>query len=217
MGRRYWPMVSSWQPCATRSRSVRSSSSSVSPRPSMMPDLVLIGAPLVSHPLEQLERAIVARARPHHRMQALHRLDVVVDHVGPRLDHPLQIVAMAAEVRDQHLDHGGGALADLVDRRGEDRCSRRPARSSRATEVITVWRRFMPATASPTRRGSSQSTKPLGLPGATAQKPQRRVHRSPRIMMVAVPRAQQCPRLGQRASSHTVCSLRLRSSALVSA
>ena len=46
---------------------------------------------------------------------------------------------------------------------------------------------------------------------------QRRVHSSPRIMIVAVPRAQQCPRFGQRASSHTVTIFFSRSSALVSA
>ena len=50
---------------------------------------------------------------------------------------------------------------------------------------------------------------------ATAQKPQRRVHSSPRIMMVAVPRSQQWPRFGQRASSHTVTSFFSRSSDLV--
>ena len=89
-------------------------------------------------------------------------------------------------------------------------------RSSRATEVMTVCRSPIAATASPTRRGSSQSTQPLGLPGATAQKPQRRVHSSPRIMIVAVPRSQQWPRFGQRASSHTVTMRWRRSSALVS-
>jgi len=73
-------------------------------------------------------------------------------------------------------------------------------KSSRATDVITVCFNFIAATASPTRRGSSQSTKPFGRPGATAQNPQRRVHSSPRIMIVAVPRAQQWPRFGQRAS-----------------
>ena len=90
-------------------------------------------------------------------------------------------------------------------------------RSSRHTEVITVWRSFIAWTLSPTRRGSSQSTYPLGRPGATAQKPQRRVHISPRIMMVAVPRSQQWPRFGQRASSHTVTMRFSRSSARVSA
>ncbi len=47
-----------------------------------------------------------------------------------------------------------------------------------------------------------------GLPGSpvlTAQKPQARVQTSPRIMKVAVPRFQQSPMFGQRASSQTVC------------
>ena len=91
------------------------------------------------------------------------------------------------------------------------------ARSSRATEVMTVCRSPIAATASPVRRGSSQSIQPFGFPGGTAQKPQRRVHRAPRIMMVAVPRDQQWPRLGQCASSHTVWRFCRLSSARVSA
>jgi hypothetical protein len=44
----------------------------------------------------------------------------------------------------------------------------------------------------------------VGLPVLTLQKPQRRVHVSPRIMKVAVPLSQHSPMLGQAASSHTV-------------
>ncbi len=45
-----------------------------------------------------------------------------------------------------------------------------------------------------------------GLPCATSQNGQRRVHTSPRIMKLAVPLPKHSPMLGQEASSHTVCS-----------
>ena len=71
----------------------------------------------------------------------------------------------------------------------------------------------MRATASATRSASRGSGGAPGSPVFTAQNPQARVHTSPRIMKVAVPRFQQSPMFGQRASSHTVCrsSPRMRS------
>ncbi len=82
--------------------------------------------------------------------------------------------------------------------------------SSRFTDVTTAWRSPMRATASATRRGSSGSGGRPGRPVLTAQKPHARVHTSPRIMNVAVPRLQHSPRFGQCASSHTVWSSRPR-------
>ena len=61
----------------------------------------------------------------------------------------------------------------------------------------------MRATERATRAGSSGSFH-VGLPVFTLQKPQRRVHVSPRIMNVAVPRSQQSPMFGQAASWQTV-------------
>ena len=61
----------------------------------------------------------------------------------------------------------------------------------------------MRATERATRAGSSGSFH-VGLPVCTWQNPQRRVHVSPRIMNVAVPRSQQSPMLGQAASLQTV-------------
>ncbi len=76
-------------------------------------------------------------------------------------------------------------------------------RSSRATLVTTTCSRSMCAIASATRRGSSSSNQ-VGRPVLTAQKPQARVHTSPRIMTVAVRWSQHSPRLGHMASSQTV-------------
>jgi len=51
----------------------------------------------------------------------------------------------------------------------------------------------------------------MGLPLAMAQKPQARVQVSPMSRKVAVPWLKQWARLGQRASSQTVCSSAPRS------
>ena len=77
--------------------------------------------------------------------------------------------------------------------------------SSRFTLVMTACSSPIVATQSATRRGSSQSSS-VGMPWATAQYLQARVHTSPRIMNVAVPLSQHSPMLGQCASSQTVCS-----------
>ena len=86
-------------------------------------------------------------------------------------------------------------------------------RSSRATLVTTTCSSPSAPTASATRRGSSSSNQ-VGRPVLTAQKPQARVHVSPRIMIVAVRWSQHSPMFGQWASSQTVLSDRPRSSPL---
>ncbi len=82
-------------------------------------------------------------------------------------------------------------------------------RSSRSTLVITTNSSPICATASASRAGSSRSSA-FGVPCATAQYAQLRVHTSPRIMNVAALCSQHSPMLGQWASSQTVCSLRSR-------
>src|SRR4029079_3816819 len=72
----------------------------------------------------------------------------------------------------------------------------------------------MPFTASATRWGSSASSA-RGFAVFTAQNPQARVQRSPAIMNVAVPWLQHSQRLGHCASSHTVCSRKSDTKALV--
>ena len=90
------------------------------------------------------------------------------------------------------------------------------SKSSRSTEVTTTYFRPMVLAARATRSGSSQSTLPCGRPFGTAQKPQRRVHSSPRIINVAVLCPQHSPIFGQRALSQTVCRLSPRMSPLSS-
>ncbi|MNG06672.1 hypothetical protein D3C84_899280 [compost metagenome] len=55
----------------------------------------------------------------------------------------------------------------------------------------------------------------FGRPWPTSQNGQRRVQMSPMIMKVAVPPEKHSPRFGQEASSQTLCSLCLRSKALI--
>src|SRR5450432_2330167 len=68
---------------------------------------------------------------------------------------------------------------------------------------------------SPRWRGSSAS-RGSGRPWATSQKGQRRVHRSPMIMKVAVPWPKHSPMFGHEASSQTVCSCASRRIFLIS-
>ena len=61
----------------------------------------------------------------------------------------------------------------------------------------------------------SFGSRAAGLPFWQPQKAQSRVHTSPRIINVAVSREKHSAMFGHRASSQTVCRLRLRSSFLV--
>src|ERR1017187_150925 len=79
-------------------------------------------------------------------------------------------------------------------------------KSSRSTEVITQCFTFINNTDCATRSGSCKSTA-LGLPVATLQNPQERVHIFPRIINVAVPAPQHSPLFGQFPLSQMVCSL----------
>ena len=76
--------------------------------------------------------------------------------------------------------------------------------SSRFTEVMTTCLSPIRTRLCATRRGSSLS-KRGGRPVFTLQNPHARVQVSPRIMIVATPRAQHSPMFGHRASSQTVC------------
>ena len=78
-------------------------------------------------------------------------------------------------------------------------------RSSRSTQVMTVWRRPSSASMVATRSGSSGSAG-SGRPVGTSQNWQDRVQMPPRIMMVSDCRFQHSPMLGQDALSQTVCS-----------
>ena len=90
------------------------------------------------------------------------------------------------------------------------------ARSSRSTEVTTIWARPSFAVASPTYTGSFGSSAP-GNPVLTLQNAQARVQVSPMIMNVACFFSQHSPMLGQPASSHTVCRPLARTICAVSA
>src|SRR6202011_5212187 len=74
--------------------------------------------------------------------------------------------------------------------------------------------KFRRRTASATRCGSSSSSA-NGFAVVTAQNPHARVHRSPAIIIVAVPWLQHSQRLGHCALSQTVCSRRSEINALV--
>jgi hypothetical protein len=50
-------------------------------------------------PIEQLQRSRVASARARHPAQPRHRFSVVVEHVGPRVEHGVQRRLVALEIR----------------------------------------------------------------------------------------------------------------------
>src|SRR5450759_52621 len=83
-------------------------------------------------------------------------------------------------------------------------CAPPSGSSSRSTLVKTQWRRLIFFTDWATRSGSSSSSA-AGRPVFLLQKRHERVQGSPISRKVAVPRPQHSPRLGQRASSQTVC------------
>ena len=130
-------------------------------------------------PREQLERALVARLRPHPRVQARDRLEVVVQHVGAGGEHGAQRRVVAAQVRDEHLDGRVPARAARTAAMAAANCAAPPSgRSSRVTLVITTWRR-------PRRRAASRHAARLvvvaaqtpAAPPCTAPAP-RRAHRA---------------------------------------
>ena len=60
---------------------------------------------------EHLQAETVAALRPQEREETRHRLDVVVEDLGPRLEHRAQGLAVALEVGDEHLDPRPGQRA----------------------------------------------------------------------------------------------------------
>ena len=92
-------------PCSRRMRKVSTISSKSSPRPTISPDLVTTSSPPISFAMPQHPaRAQEVRAAAGPRVEAGDRLDVVVEDVGPLVDHLRQRHLLAAEVGRQHLD-----------------------------------------------------------------------------------------------------------------
>ena len=111
-GRRYWVIVISSQPASCRSRSAwRDLLAGLA----HAEDQVGLGDQAEVAGLgEHVERAVVAEGRPDPLEDPRHRLDVVGEHLGPRLEHLAEQVGLAVEVGDQVLDAGAGV--ELVDR-----------------------------------------------------------------------------------------------------
>ena len=128
---------------------ISATSWSVSPIPTMMPLLVSSGArpgkqlgPHVLGAVEQVQRLAVVAARPHPPVEALGRLDVVIEHVRPCGEHgPQRLLAEAEEVGHQHLDAAARAARRRMARMVAAKWpAPRSGRSSRSTEVTTTWR-----------------------------------------------------------------------------
>ena len=189
-------------PAARISRIVSTSSSRSSPRPTITPLLVSSPAALDRFSSSS-ERGKLAPGAGL-AVEAGHRLDVVVEDVGARVEDDRERLPAALEVGDEHLDRAAGdAGADLANRGRED-----PGAAVRLVVAVHGRDHGVPQAHARGRvRDAARLVRVGGAPGRpvfTAQKPQARVHTSPRIMNVAVPRLQHSPRLGQWASSQTV-------------
>ena len=188
-GCRYWPTVSMSTWWSRKSRITAMTSSSVSPSPSIRPDLVSTSGRRCLERAQQLQRMAVVGTRARLAVQARHGLEVVIHHVRrrrrrarrarPPAGRESPASASRCACRATRLPHGtdagskvrGTAIAqvvaidagddDVVQAAGAPRCA--------------------PASAGSSGRARS------GRPCATSQNGQRRVHRSPRIMKVAVP------------------------------
>ena len=203
-GRRYWVMVTMSQPASCRSRSACATSSR---RLAHAEDQVGLGdQAVVAGRGEHREAAVVAERRADPLEDPRHGLDVVRQHLGPRLEDlaraasgsPLKSgISISTPVLGVELvdrAHGlgvqpGAAVGQVVAGDAGDGGVAQPHRAARD---------------SATRRGSSRSSR-RGLPVSIWQKSQRRVHCSPPIRKVASRSSQHSKMLGQPASSQTVC------------
>ena len=164
--------------------------------------------PRVLRAPQQLQRALEAGAGAHAAVQPRHRLGVVVQDVrAARRSPPASASQLPLKSgMSTSTAQPGDARADLADAGGED------ARA--AVLLVVAVHRGDDGVPQPHARDGVRDPAPAprdraaarGSPVLTAQKPHARVHTSPRIMKVAVPRFQHSPMFGQRASSHTVWS-----------
>src|ERR1035441_9593816 len=82
---------------------------------------------------QQLQAPLIPRPRAHRAVEPRHRLDVVIKHLRPRLDHHPNSLPVALEVRDEHFDAARGRLAaNLFD---DQREGARPAQQGRSAET----------------------------------------------------------------------------------
>ena len=189
---------------AARTSSIRvSTSSSRSPIPTMMP--VLVTSPLrLNCASTASDRSYFACGRTAGCMRCT--VSMLWERISGRASHTVWMACSSprkSPTRHSTLIPGH---ASWTRRMVSAQISAPPSgSSSRLTLVITTCFSFMSARLSATRRGSSVS-RTGGRPVLTLQKPHERVHVSPRIMMVAVPRLQHSPMFGQLASWQTVCS-----------
>ena len=127
----------------------------------MMPDLVnMAGASSLTRCSSRSE-CEVARARADLQVERRHRLEVVVEDVGPGRHHGLDRAVLAQEVGGQHLDGGRRRRARGWRGWSAAKCSAPPsARSSRSTEVMTTCASPSLATAAATFCGSARIERP---------------------------------------------------------
>ena len=188
VGRRYWPIVTMSTPTPRRSTSAARTSSARLAHPEDEPRLRHQAGVLGAG--EHRQRPRVPGRRARRALQPRDRLEVVVEHVGPRVEDRRAANRRRPGSRRSATRPASNGLAARIACTVSAKMRAPPsARSSRATQVTTACASRIVRTASATRRGSSSSTG-NGLRVSTRQNPHARVQRSPRIMKVAVRSAQ---------------------------
>ena len=129
VGCKYWPSVRMCVPCAARFfHGGENFVAFSSPRPSINPVFVGTSGCACLARAQQFERALVDRAFAHLAIEARHGFHVVIQHVGPRRQHSVERVPIAAKIGDQHFHFAAGdAFANLFDRARENVRRRRRA------------------------------------------------------------------------------------------
>ena len=116
----------------------------------MMP--LLVSEPGVLRAAQQLERAAEAGARAHRAVEARHRLGVVVEDVGPGVEHDCQSAGQSPLKSGISTSTAQPGMRARISRMHAAKTGAPPSLwSSRFTEVMTAWRSPMRATASATR------------------------------------------------------------------
>jgi hypothetical protein len=180
-----------------------------SPRPTITPDLVTPPGRSLLGVAQQFERALVARAGAHHAVEPRHGLVLWFSTSGrasTTIRSPRRLPWKSGISTSTRQPGAWRRISSITSAKARAPPTRS---SSRLTLVMTAccspsWPRPGP------RAAARQSRWGSGRPLGTAQKPQRRVHRLPSIMKVAVLWCQHSPMLGQCALSHTVCSFSAR-------